>query len=166
MNIILSYCVALILLLSTSALDDARKLIGKINSKEQAEEFIINLQDDPSPEAKGYMASMNFIKSHYVKFPFTKMKYFKLGKKALDDLIKENPQNVEIRYLRFLMQKQIPEFLGYNKHLNEDFEVIIHSIEKDNLPNEIKFIILTNMLAVENLSVLETEKINQILIQL
>ena len=152
--------------MSTSALEDVRKSIGKINSLEQAEEFIIRLKHDSSPESKGYAASMNFIKSQHVKFPLTKLKYFKKGRKALDNIININSQNVEIRYIRFLMQKQIPKFLGYNKHIDEDFKVIANGIEKDNLSNEIKSIILTNMLAVENLSTLEKEKINLLLNQL
>ncbi len=166
MNNILLYSATFMILISTTALEDVRKNFFQINSVDQADIYINQLQDDESLESRGYAASLNFIKSRYVKFPYTKMKFFKLGKKALDDLIKENPQNVEIRYLRFLMQKQIPEFLGYNKHLNEDFEVIILGIEKDNLPNEIKSIILTNMLGVEKLNPLEKEKINQLLNQL
>ena len=151
--------------MSTPVLDDVRKSFFEINSIEQAEEYIKRLQNDSSPEAMGYAASMNFIKSHFVNFPFTKLKYFKRGKKALDDLIYGNPKNVEIRYIRFLMQKQIPKFLGYNKHMEEDFKAITNGIEENRVSNEVKYIILTNIQAVDNLSSLEKEKINHFLDQ-
>jgi len=159
----LLYCAVFTILISTSALEDVRMNFFQVNSVDQADDYINKLQDDESLESKGYIASLNFIKSRFVKFPFTKMKYFKIGKKALDDLINENPKNVEIRYLRFLMQKQVPEFLGYYKNINEDFNVITIGIEKDNVSNEIKSNILTNMLAIENLSAPEKKKINQLL---
>lgn len=166
MNYILSYSIVLLTLISPSALDEGRKTFAEINSIEQAEEFIISLQNDSSPEAMGYVASMNFMKSHFLKFPFTKLKYFKRGKKSLDNLINKNPKNVEIRYIRFLMQKQIPKFLGYNKHIDEDFKIITNGIEENTVSYEVKSIILTNMLNVENLSLSEKEKINLLLDQL
>ena len=50
--------------------------------------------------------------------------------------------------------------------MDEDFKVIAKGIEENKVSNEVKFIILTNIQAVDNLSSLEKEKINQLLDQL
>ena len=98
------------ILISPSALDDVRENLFNINSLEQVDNFIERLQEDSSLESKGYIASMTFMKSHFTSSPLKKLKYFNVGKKSLNSLIELNPQNIEIRYLRFLMQKKVQVF--------------------------------------------------------
>lgn len=152
-----------VLLISTSAIDEVRSQFPEIDSKEQAESFIELLKDNKSPEAKGYSAAMILMKSRYVIFPLTKLKYFKEGKKELNDVIKKNPKNVEIRYLRFSMQKQIPNFLGYHDNLNEDFNLIINDIEISTIHHSLKDKILSNMLLLNNLTSNEKSKLTKLM---
>ena len=95
---------------SLSVLDDVREHFPNIESFKQANDFSIQLDKESNPESKAYNAAMYFMKSRYVKFPLTKYNYFKKGKKSLDLIIKENPTNIEIRYIRFLLQHEIPKF--------------------------------------------------------
>lgn len=148
---------------SLSAVEKVRNQFPNIDNLEQAEYFMELLKNETSPEAKGYNAAMNFMKSRYVTFPFTKLKYFKEGKNELDEVIKNNPRNVEIRYLRFLMQKQIPEFLGYHENIKEDFLMILKGLNISNLKFEQKVKILQNMLLTKDLTSEEIEKMNQLL---
>ena len=135
-----------------SSIDEVRTQFPNITSEEQADNFIKQLDGDTSLEAKGYVAAMNFMKSRFVKNPFSKFKYFKIGKNTLDEVIIRNPKNIEMRYIRYLMQKQIPEFLGYHENISEDFNTIIDQIEGSNLNQSFKFKILNNMLLVSNLT--------------
>lgn len=148
---------------SLSAVEKVRNQFPNIDNLEQAEYFMELLKNETSPEAKGYNAAMNFMKSRYVTFPFTKLKYFKEGKNELDEVIKNNPRNVEIRYLRFLMQKQIPEFLGYHENIKEDFLMILKGLNMSNLKFEQKVKILQNMLLTKDLTSEEIENLNQLL---
>ena len=165
MKTVISFFIVSTILISPSALDDVRKNILSINSLEQVDNFIELLQDDLSIESKGYLASMNFMKSHYTSSPFKKLKYFNIGKKSLDSLIDLNPNNIEIRYLRFMMQKKIPSFLGYNKHMDDDFNFIINGIENKSLPDSLNSLFLINLLRIDNLSELEKDKINLLLLK-
>ena len=142
-------------------LENVRSQFPNIESLEQANKYISILKDDTSPEAKGYMATMILMKSRYVKNPFSKLKYFKKGKKMLDNDIAENSTNIEIRYLRFLMQKKMPNFLGYNKNIIEDFNYISMNLLTSSLKNSIKIELLNNMLLVDNLNITEKNKINE-----
>ena len=144
-------------------LENVRNQFPNIESLEQANKYISILKDEISPEARGYMATMILMKSRFVKNPFSKLKYFKRGKKLLDNDIAENSKNIEIRYLRFLMQKQIPDFLGYNKNMNEDFNYISKNLLASSLKKSFKIELLNNMLSVDNLNVTEKNKINEIL---
>jgi len=152
-----------VLSISTSAIDEVRNQFPKIDSKEQAESFIELLKDNKSPEAKGYSAAMILMKSRYVIFPLTKLKYFKEGKKELNDVIKKNPKNVEIRYLRFSMQKQIPNFLGYHDNINEDFNLIINDIEICTMHDSLKNKIISNMLLLNNLTSDEKSELTKLM---
>ena len=110
---------SLISLSVQTPLENVRAQFPNITSLDEANKFIEKLKDDGSPEAKGYKAAMILMKSRFVKGPFSKLKFFKQGKKILDKDISENPTSLEIRYIRYLMQKQIPDFLGYNKNIIE-----------------------------------------------
>lgn len=161
--------IVVFLLLSLSVqtpLENVRDQFPNIESLRQANKFLDALKNDSSPEAVGYIAAMILMKSRYEKGPFTKLKFFKQGKKILDRDISKYPKIIEIRYIRFLMQKQIPKFLGYNKNIEEDFNVICNNLEASNLKNSFKIKMLNTMLLVDDLSINEESKINKILIKL
>lgn len=144
-------------------LEQVRNQFPYITSFDEANKFIEKLKNDSSPEAKGYNAAMILMKSRYVKGPFSKLKFFKKGKKILDQDISENPNSIEIRYIRFLMQKQIPKFLGYNKNIEEDFNIIFNKLLTSNLSKSFKIKMLNTMLLVDDLSETKKNKIHQIL---
>lgn len=145
--------------LSASVLDDVRNQFPKINSIEEAEFHMKLLEKETNPESKAYYAAMLFMKAKYVKFPLSKYNYFKKGKAALDQLILENKSNVEIRYLRFVFQNELPALLNYNANIEEDFSAIIKGMEKSNLTKDFKHKILKNMLLVKNITKNQTTQI-------
>ena len=161
---ILGFTVFIYIFLSLETpLENVRNQFPNIESLEQVNKYISILKDDISPEAIGYTAAMILMKSRYVKGPFSKFKYFKQGKKLLDQDISENPTSIEVRYIRFSMQKQIPDFLGYNKNIKEDFNIIFDKLLTSNLNKSFKVKMLNNMLLVDNLTETENYKIHQIL---
>ena len=149
--------------LQASVLNDVRNLFPQINSMEEAEFQLKLLEKEKSPESKAYCAAMLFMKAKYVKFPLLKYNYFKKGKSALDQLIEENKSNVEFRYLRFVFQNEMPNFLNYNSNIQEDFLGIINGIEKSHLNVQFKHKILNNMLLVKNITADQATEIKLLL---
>lgn len=149
--------------LQASVLDDVRNLFPKINSIEEAEFQMNLLEKEKSPEAKAYYASMLFMKAKYVKFPLSKYNYFKKGKSALDQLIQENKSNIELRYLRFVFQNELPALLNYDANIEEDFSAIIKGIEKSSLTKDFKHKIVKNMLLVKNITPHQTTQLKLLL---
>ena len=154
---------SLISLSVQTPLENVRDQFPYITSLDEANKFIEKLKNDSSPEAKGYTGAMILMKSRYIKGPFSKLKYFKQGKKILDNDINKNPEVIEIRYIRFLMQKQIPKFLGYNKNIEEDFNLISKKLLESDLNKNLKIKMLDTMLLVDDLSEINKNKIHQIL---
>ena len=149
--------------LSAQVLDNVRNQFPKINSLEEAEFHMKLLENEKNVGGKAYYAAMIFMKSRYVKFPLTKYNYFKKGKFAMDKLIQENIANIEIRYIRFLFQNQMPAFLNYNSNIQEDYLTIVKGIEKSELESQFKRKILNNMLLVNTITKYQTTQIKLLL---
>ena len=156
-----------VLTLNTSdTIDDLRVQYFNINSLKDADFFIDKLQYDSSAEARGYTAALNFTKSRLFKFPFKKMKYFNRGKSILEEAIEANPLNVELRYLRYSLQKRVPDFLGYNANIDEDLLMIKKKITGSGMSVKIKSIILSNILNFNELNEKDKFEFENILNQL
>mgnify|MGYP001553505934 CR=1 FL=1 len=129
-----------------------RAELNNIKSVKQADKFIAHLDDDLSVEARGYIALLNFIKSRELKSPFKKMRYFNRAKKLLEQLIELYPSNVELRYLRYSIQVSSPAFLGYNKNVESDLELMKNEIQFSPLSSKVKKWILQNLLELDTLN--------------
>lgn len=131
---------------------DARNTFLEVNTLEVAElKRVLWLQSEDSI-VQAYGACMYFMEARYAKNPITKWSRFKKGKKILENLIDENPENMEMRYLRFLFQNKMPEFLGYHSNREEDLEFILQQIDTFQLETRFKCEILNNVLQIEQLT--------------
>lgn len=61
--------------------------------------------------------------------PMDKLKYFRKGKQLLDEAVKLQPAQLEIRFLRFATQTKAPSFLGYTGNIDEDKRYILKHLE-------------------------------------
>ncbi|MCB0686700.1 MAG: hypothetical protein KDC53_09245 [Saprospiraceae bacterium] len=81
-----------------------------------------------------YLAAATMKKAEYAFSPFQKFKYFNQGKKELELYIQKKPECVEARYIRYIVQKKIPTFLGYNKNMDTDKQYILENLAKSSIP--------------------------------
>lgn len=72
------------------------------------------------PLLAGYKAAATMIMAKHVFNPFSKLSHFNNGKKMLQQAIAVDGQNVELRLLRYSIQKSAPSFLGYRSELAAD----------------------------------------------
>jgi hypothetical protein len=61
--------------------------------------------------------------------PYIKYKNFVNGKNLLEQDIKKDPNNIELRFLRLSVQLNVPPFLGYSSNINEDKLIICNGIK-------------------------------------
>ena len=91
-----------------------------------------------SPIIKGYKGCYLMIKCKFTSNPIQKISYFKKGKSKIEKAIKESPYSLEIRLLRYSIQKKLPKILLYFKENEEDYNFIIKNINtiKDDKTKE------------------------------
>ncbi len=59
-----------------------------------------------------------------------KFSYFAEGKEIIEQAVKQDWYNPEIRFLRFSVQSKVPFFVGYSSEKQSDIEVILYALEK------------------------------------
>ena len=89
---------------------------------------------------RGYQGVYFLIKSRFLKNPVKRMRYFKKGRIILDSAIQEAPENIELRLLRYNIQKKAPKFLKYFKNEVEDKAYIMDYLDRNKRGEEAVFI--------------------------
>ena len=80
----------------------------------------------------GYMGALLSLKAKHTWNPFFKIKYLNDSENTFKTAVVADPHNIEIRFLRFSIEHNVPVFLGFNKDLDNDREDIITQLEKKN----------------------------------
>jgi hypothetical protein len=125
-------CVVLLLLLGVdNDIKHVRELYAKAAYTEDATNQLMNYLADKkelSPLLLGYKGSATALLAKYSINPYRKVKYFNAGVVLLEKSIKLEPNNLELRYLRFTIQTNAPGFLGYYANISSDKSFLLKGI--------------------------------------
>ena len=130
---IISFFFIIICNAQTNSLDQIRKsYIESAQSEENINKLISTCEEYKSKNdsiiyAYRTVADLMLIKYKYN--PLYKLKLFTEYSRKLDLIVTNNFNNIEIRFLRYCVQKQTPRFLGYNDNLELDYQFIIQNID-------------------------------------
>lgn len=67
-----------------------------------------------------YKGAAEMMQAKYGYNPINKLRRFKKGKKLIEDAVRKEPENIEIRFLRFAIQTNLPPFLNYRSDIEKD----------------------------------------------
>ncbi len=81
-----------------------------------------------NPLLLGYRAGATMLMAKHSLNPFSKLSYFKKGKTMLEKAIQAENNNVELRFLRYTIQTNVPSFLGYSGQLDKDRTFLKQSV--------------------------------------
>ena len=115
----------------TNNLNQVRKLfLESDKSKENINKLVVTCEafqskSDSVIYAYRTVADLMLIKYKYN--PLYKLKLFSDYSRKLDLIVINNFNNIEIRFLRYCVQKQTPRFLGYYSNLELDYQFIIQN---------------------------------------
>lgn len=73
----------------------------------------------------GYRGMAYMLKAKHAWNPYLKLSHFQAGRELLEKAIAREPENIELRFLRFSVQSNAPSFLGYSSNLDEDLTTIL-----------------------------------------
>lgn len=102
-------------------------------SKENAKNFIeiADKKTSSDPVISGYKAAAKVLEAK-VTADGKRKALVKSGATNLENLIKSNPNNTELRLIRLSVQENVPKIVGYNKNLKEDKEFVLSNYSKQN----------------------------------
>lgn len=137
---ILIFCI--IMIQSTTAfaanheLENIRIMFHKAESSQKVcLDLIDNLKpynEDNNVLLMGYKACATMLMAKHVFNPFSKLSYFKKGREMLERAIQFDHDNIELRFLRYTIQTNIPSFLNYNQFKDIDRLFLVNSLNKLN----------------------------------
>ena len=104
-----------------------------IKSKTQEIEYISKYNKNDSADIQAYVISLEMKQAEYKVLPWQKLNTFSKGKAKLEQLIKKEPKNANLRYVRLVIQEQLPKMLNYNSDIENDKHFLSELLKiKDN----------------------------------
>lgn len=76
-----------------------------------------------------YKGAAEMMRCRYGLNPIHKFRRFKKGKSLIEEAVKKEPDNPEIRFVRFAIQTNIPAFLNYNDHITKDKKYLLDNVK-------------------------------------
>ena len=107
-------------------------LISALDSKKTTDSLYesLNTVKDRSALLNGYMGTLQALKAKHAWNPYFKIKYLNDSEKTFKGAVSRDPHNMEIRFMRFSVEHNVPGFLGYNKNLDVDRQEIIKQVDE------------------------------------
>jgi hypothetical protein len=111
-----------------------RQLLNAINSGKVTDSLYSSLgaMKNRTSLINGYMAALEALKAKHTWNPYFKVKYLSDAEKSFKNAVANDPHNIEIRFMRFSVEHNVPGFLGYNKNLDADRVEMIRQLDKKN----------------------------------
>ena len=75
-----------------------------------------------------YKGASEMIEAKYLFNPFSKLNTFNKGKTLIELAVKRDTGNLEVRFLRFGIQVNIPSYMKYSNNIEEDKKLLISGI--------------------------------------
>ncbi|MFP5081811.1 hypothetical protein [Pedobacter sp. JCM 36344] len=133
------------------------------SNKSAAEKFsraLSEVDNNSSPVLLCYKGVAEMILAKHVFNPFNKLEKFRNGKILIEESIVRDPEDLELRFLRFSIQSNLPGFLGYDEEIFIDKTKLIngYSTIKDT---ELKSRILSYLSDSKYCSIIELKKLTK-----
>lgn len=116
----------------TSQLDEVRMgFYNAVHDSQKAESLIkrIKMITPKSALVTVYSGATCAIMAKNKWNPFSAIKLLKKSNEEMNKAIKLSPTNLEVRFIRFAVQSNIPSYLGFSENINEDKTYLIKHID-------------------------------------
>lgn len=116
-------------------------------SVDEYDEILEKYESTNEPIVKGYRAMYYMLVSRKSWNPYSKYANFSKGKELLEEAIEEEPSNLELIYLRYCIQVEIPKILNYSNNIKGDKTFILKnwfSLKDEDLKLKVKNYFLEN----------------------
>jgi hypothetical protein len=106
-----------------------RQSLQDINQARQLEsELSHRVHEVTSPLLLAYLGAVQAQIARHTWNPVQKLHYLQKADQTLRQAVASEPDNPEIRFLRFSYQHHVPEFLGFSQDLDRDRSYLVSSL--------------------------------------
>lgn len=105
-----------------------------VQNSDRTAEVLSDIRDIENPNAviKAYEAAVEAMMARVVWNPFSKLKHVRKSQQIFNEAFQMDSLNVELRFVRFAVEYNIPKWLGYSKNMQDDRDFIMaHLYEFD-----------------------------------
>jgi hypothetical protein len=116
-----------------------------------------------------YLGTLSACKAKLSWNPYMKVKHLNNAEATYKTAINADPHNIEIRFLRFSVEHNVPGFLGFNKDLTTDRDEIITQLDKKNYgtaDKDLTIAIIKFLLQSKRCTPIQNEGLNKTLAEL
>lgn len=112
-----------------------QQLIRAINNSSTTDSMYNSLIAMPvkSPVIVGYIGTLQALKAKHTWNPYSKMKQVANAEKTFEKAIKADPHNLELRYLRYSVEHNLPKILGQSKNMDADKQEMLKQIAQHTI---------------------------------
>jgi hypothetical protein len=96
-----------------------------------------------------YKGANEMIQAKYTLNPISKLEKFNRGKDLIKKAFSRDSLNLEMHFIRYSVQSNLPAFLGYRDELEEDKRVLLNNT-KDSKDLELKEMIFNYLSAIKS----------------
>ncbi|MDT3404236.1 hypothetical protein [Mucilaginibacter terrae] len=109
-----------------------KQLLVALEKRSLTDSLYKALTNEPNktPLLTCYLGVVQALKAKHAWNPYFKVKYLNDAEKTLKTAVAGQPDNIEIRFMRFSIEHNVPGFLGYTKHLVADREEMIKQLNR------------------------------------
>ncbi|MVN23322.1 hypothetical protein [Mucilaginibacter arboris] len=151
----------------TDVTEIRKQMLRAINSSKVTDSLYINLKpiSKKTPLVTAYIGALEALKAKNSWNPYNKIKYLNLSGKTVQQAVNASPNDMEIRFVRFSIQSNLPHFLGLNKDLEADKTQIIQQLKQKHygtadkvfVQNIIKFMINSKQCTAQEIGILNEQ---------
>ncbi|RAR71539.1 hypothetical protein [Flavobacterium aciduliphilum] len=134
MKLIATFLLSITLLVCQEIPNARQHYIDASKSQKNTDEFY-SLMENYNKDNKvllAYKGASIALKARYTKQIKQKKSFFIEGVKLLEDALKNDPNNLEIRLIRLSIQENTPKILNYKNNIDEDKRLLLSSFYKQN----------------------------------
>jgi hypothetical protein len=107
-----------------------KQYVQGAENEDTAEKLLKALGAADTPVTLAYKGATQAVMAKYATLPSKKYSLAKKGLAMINSAIAKDPENIEIRYLRFTIQENVPGFLGLSGDMDKDKAVIVRNVSK------------------------------------
>lgn len=131
---------------------EAKQDAGELNR------LMLRVDTSATPLLVCYKGANEMLQAKYSLNPVVKFKKFKRGKYFINKAFSRDTLDLEMRFIRFSIQSNLPAFLGYRDELGKDKRFLLAKI-KDSKEPELKEMIFNYF---SGLAVFKPEELKQL----